>query len=226
MADPQSRFFKSVRPSGKTRFGRAERFLAAVAAAGELTAELPLVVFSPLDWDTPSEGVRGVFASIAESRTVVIVEEPMPAAEAGVPDSWDLHMPQARLLVARPILEAASAGFVGTPHRPLVRMLRELLRWFDVSEHVAWLQTPAALPVAQRLLPDLLVYDRIAPAGPRAPREHEEQLLAEADVVFAPDRERREAARCQAAAARMLAELELAARRLLAARAGELRARA
>jgi hypothetical protein len=216
MRAEHGRFFKGNGPAPRSAFGRAERALAVRAATGELTAKLPFVVFSPLAWDSLPEARRRLFGELSEGRTLVFVEDPLPAAE-GVPDSWDLHMPRPRLLVGRPLLGAGRGGFGGAPRRPLVCMLRELLRWFDVAEHVGWLCTPAALPVARRLLPELLVCDGSAFAARGGSPELQRELLANADVVFAAGSDGRETP--ADSAARLLAELEGAARRLLSARA-------
>ena len=143
---------------------------------------LPIVLFFSRErWDS-SGRARELCIRFAKERPVILLERPAPA-EPGVPDSWDLEFPMRQLLVGRPVLTQSSAA--AAPTR-LPAMIRQLLRWQDVGEWIAWLDTPASFPLARRLAPRLVVYDRARPAAPltadTSPSEAE--LVRDADLLF------------------------------------------
>lgn len=146
--------------------------------------ELPIVIFSRQPWDSGGRA-RELSTRFAKQRPVVLLEPPAPA-EPGVPDSWDLEFPMRQLLVGRPVLTRASAAAVSDR---LPAMVRQLLRWQDIGEWIAWLDTPAAFTLARDLAPRLVVYDCAHPSLPVAadagPREAE--LLRAADLLFLGD---------------------------------------
>ena len=65
-------------------------------------------------------------------------------------------------------------------------MIRQLLRWQDVVEWIAWLDGPASFPLARSLEPRLLVYDRRGAAAPLAAdtSPSEAELVRAADLLF------------------------------------------
>lgn len=117
-----------------------------------------ILALSRARFDDASRHARDLFTALAKEREVIFVEEPA-AAEPGVPDSWEIQFPAAHLLVCRPVLRTTSRGFDKAPVSRVAAMLRQLLRWQDVEEFVAWLDTPHALRIAQRLEAPFLVYD-------------------------------------------------------------------
>ena len=120
--------------------------------------ELPLVVYSHLRWDSVYQRPQHLVSRLSRRRLVLFVEEPV-AAEAGVPDSWDVQFATPRLRICRPVLSAdGDGGFAGGLER-LAKMMTLLLRWQEVGDHVAWLYTPMAWPLARSLSPELVVYD-------------------------------------------------------------------
>jgi UDP-galactopyranose mutase len=150
-------------------------------------SELPLVVFSHLRWDSVFQRPHHLISRLSRRRLVLFVEEPM-AAEPGVPDSWDVQFATPRLRICRPVLTGESAGFGGDFER-LARMMNLLLRWQEVEDHVAWLYTPMAWPLARSLSPQLVVYDCMDElsaflGAPSEMRDREAELLRSADAVF------------------------------------------
>jgi UDP-galactopyranose mutase len=150
---------------------------------------LPVIVFSHLRWDSVFQRPHHLVTRLARTRPVLFVEEPVPA-EGGVPDSWDLQFPQPRLVVCRPVIEDSGYGFEQAPLPVLQKMTGQLLHWQGVRDHLAWLYTPLAHPVARALEPTLTVYDCMdeLSAFLGAPREllarREAELLRDASVVF------------------------------------------
>lgn len=145
--------------------------------------QLPVVLYSHLRWDSVFERPHHLATRLARKRQVLFIEDPMPAEE-GVPNSWDLQFPRPRLVICRPVLEERSSLAA------LRAMTEQLLRWQDVREHVGWLYTPLAYPVAQALRPAVTVYDcmdDLSDLGTPSEllRRREAELLSGADVVFA-----------------------------------------
>jgi UDP-galactopyranose mutase len=149
--------------------------------------ELPLVVFSHLRWDSVYQRPHHLISRLARRRLVLFIEEPLKA-EPGVPDSWDVQFTTPRLRICRPVLSGAHAGFDREFER-LGKMMSLLLRWQEVEDHVAWLYTPMAWPLARSLSPELVVYDCMDElsaflGAPAAMRDREAELMRSADVVF------------------------------------------
>lgn len=117
---------------------------------------------------------------------VLFVEEPVhdggPARLECIPQG-----PRLDVLVPHTPIEAA--GF-DDAQRPFVEpLLDALLRERGIENPIAWLYTPMALPIAQRLAPRTIVYDcmdefAVLDAAPRTLRERERALLAVADLVL------------------------------------------
>jgi hypothetical protein len=147
---------------------------------------LPIVIFSEQRWDAGGRAWE-LSTRFAKERPVVLLEQPA-RAEPGVPDSWDLEFPMRQLLVGRPVLTRASAAAVSAR---LPAMVRQLLRWQEIDQWIAWLDAPGAFTLARGLAPRLVVYDcsrRSLPAGPDA-GPSEAQLLRAADLLFLGDAE-------------------------------------
>jgi hypothetical protein len=148
------------------------------------TEGLPVVIFSRQRWDAGGRAFQ-LSTRFAKERLVVLLEQPANA-EPGVPDSWDLEFPMRQLLVGRPLLTRATAAAVSDR---LPAMVRQLLRWQDVGEWIAWLDAPSAFTLARELAPRLVVYDCARPSLPvgadAGPSETE--LLRAADLLFLGD---------------------------------------
>jgi UDP-galactopyranose mutase len=147
-----------------------------------------LVVYSHLRWDSVYQRPHHLISRLARRRLVLFIEEPA-LAEPGVPDSWDVQFATPRLRICRPVLQGGvGAGFGGDRER-LEKMMSLLLRWQEVDDHVAWLYTPMAWPLARSLEPELVAYDCMDElsafrGAPPEMRVREADLLRSADVVF------------------------------------------
>jgi hypothetical protein len=176
-----------------------------------------ILALSRARFDDRSGRPRELFTALARHREVIFCEEPV-AAEPGVSDSWELQFPAPHLVVCRPVLAASGDGFANAPHARVASMLVQLLRWQDVGEFVAWVDTPHALPVARRLAASLVVYDcehafRSAQPEEDARRETDldGELLRAADLVVVAEPSA-EPLSWTRAAERMLADLDEAER--------------
>jgi len=169
---------------------------------------LPIVFFSKERWDSGGRS-RELSTRFAGERPVVLVERPAPA-EPGVPDSWDLVFPMRQLPVGRPVLTRSSAA--AAPGR-LPGMIRQLMRWQDIGDWIAWLDAPSFLPLARGLAPRLVVYDCAAPAArlPGGAILGEAELVRTADLLFLGE-PRADRSSWDGLAAHMLEELARAER--------------
>ena len=145
----------------------------------------PLIVFSHLRWDWVYQRPQHLLSRLAARQRVLYVEEPMHDSGAYRP-YWHFHRPVRNVLVCQPHIPTPHAGF-DTPE--LVTLLLELVQREDVPDHLAWMYTPMALPLARRLKPQAVIYDCMdeLSAFHNAPPEltqRENELFAWADVVF------------------------------------------
>jgi hypothetical protein len=175
---------------------------------------VPIVAHAPCAWDSAGfEAPRARLARIARQRPVVLLE----AARRVVPGPglrWELSRPAHGVLCARPHVPAGVSGFDGDPAPRMVHAVKRLLAWRGIGAHVAWLYGPEALPLAQVLAPEAIVYDRLDPLDSKA--DTHPRLLREATLVFAfPGDSPAE----PPSPAAMLGELDRALRRIRGTRA-------
>ena len=147
---------------------------------------IPIVVYSHLRWDFVYQRPQHVLSRFATQRPVLYVEEPI-----GRDDGPHLELSQPVPGVTRcvPVLCGDVHGFDERAARELPTMVNDVLRTTSSAEHVAWLYTPMALPVAAALSPHAIVYDCMDElsaflGAPPALRSREAELFACADVVF------------------------------------------
>jgi len=140
------------------------------------------VVFSHLRWDGTSQRPQHVVGRLAQRRRVLFVEEPVH--DAGSP-RWERRLAAPNVVLHRPLTPVHGDGFGGAQLPILTRLVRRLATRHRDERLLAWLYTPTALPLAQLLQPEVLVYDCVADVSADAEAaERERALLAAADVVF------------------------------------------
>ncbi len=146
-----------------------------------------LIVFSHLNWDFVYQRPQHLLSRMAASHRVFFIQE--QACVAGEDPHWDFDTPAPNVLVCKPCTNLASPGFSDEQLSVLKVLLKQLVREQKLENYVLWLYTPMALPLAQELEPEAVVYDcmdelsafRFAP--PQL-LEREATLLRWADVVF------------------------------------------
>jgi len=145
----------------------------------------PLVVFGALRWNFDWQRTQQLLTRIAKHYRVFYVEEPRTTHQ----DPWleaTQVAPGVEVLVAHTRCDAP--GFHDDQFPVMTRVLAAFLAERGLVEPLAWLDTPAALPLAEALRPRALVWDcqgdAVAAAGD-ALRAREERLLHLADVVLA-----------------------------------------
>ncbi|HEU4698847.1 MAG TPA: glycosyltransferase [Gemmatimonadales bacterium] len=151
----------------------------------------PIVAFSHLRWDFVYQRPQHLLSRLARHRRVFVIEEPW-ATEDGT-TYWERSTPAPGLTVLRPRTPSRAPGFHAEQLPHLARLLGELVAAEGLgAPHmapIAWLYTPLALPLAERLAPAALVYDcmdelSLFHGAPPELLQRERELLAAADVVF------------------------------------------
>jgi hypothetical protein len=151
------------------------------------TERPPLVVFGALRWDFDWQRPQQLLTRLAKHYRVFYVEPPHTTHR----DPWleaSAVAPGVEVLVARTRCDAP--GFHDDQLPVMQRLLAKFLQERAISQPLVWLDTPAALPLAEALRPRALVWDcpgEAAPCGTgaEAAHEREERLLRLADVVLA-----------------------------------------
>jgi UDP-galactopyranose mutase len=147
----------------------------------------PLIVFSHLRWNFVYQRPQHLLSRMAASRRVFFVEEP-EFSESGAVD-WTFAHPASNLTVCRPQTPSRALGFCDEQMPYLKSLLARLLESQGLSQYVLWFYTPMALPLAEGLMPQAIVYDCMdeLSAFRNAPPqllEREAELLRRADLVF------------------------------------------
>jgi UDP-galactopyranose mutase len=146
----------------------------------------PLVVFSHLRWNFVYQRPQHLLSRLAAHRRVFYIEEPMPGAASA---HWEFSQPAHNVTVCQPHTPQTEPGFCQAQMPALQRLLSELLVTHALTDAIVWLYTPLALPLAEVLWPQVLVYDCMDELSlfANAPAEllpYEQRLLSIADVVF------------------------------------------
>ena len=152
----------------------------------ETTPRPVLVVFAALRWQFDWQRPQQLLTRLAMHYRVLYVEEPRTTHE----DPWlecTEVAPGVEVLVAHTRCDAV--GFHEAQLPAMGRLLARFLRERDIAAPLVWLDTPAALPLAESLEPRGLVYDchedAAASSGDPLLRQREGRLLKLADVVVA-----------------------------------------
>jgi glycosyltransferase involved in cell wall biosynthesis len=145
-----------------------------------------LVVFSHLRWNFVYQRPQHVLSRLAERWPVVFIEEPVPnAAEDRIE-----HIAAAPgVEVWRPHVRGAAHGFHADHKAVLQRLISHSIRERDITSYWIWFYTPMALPFAEKLDPEGIVYDcmdelSLFRGAPKELIDQETALFKAADVVF------------------------------------------
>ena len=147
----------------------------------------PIVCLSHLRWDFVFQRPQHLMSRFAETRTVLVFEEPLPA-EPGAAMGIDLRTcADSGVMVATPRLPG---GLEGACRNAVLRqLLDEAIAAHGIERPVLWYYTPMMLPLARHVEAAAVVYDcmdelanfRFAPPELTT---LERELFATADVVF------------------------------------------
>lgn len=144
-----------------------------------------LLCFSHLRWDFVFQRPQQLLTRCAKTRRVFYVEEPYLGAEAA---RLEVRVAESGVHVVVPHLpEGMTEAEIVWQQRAL---LRELCENYAIRDHVQWLYTPMALPLAEQLPPPLArVYDCMDELSafknaPKALLSLEAELFQKADLVL------------------------------------------
>ncbi|MFL6625496.1 MAG: hypothetical protein ACJ8G1_03355, partial [Vitreoscilla sp.] len=145
-----------------------------------------LVVFGARRWNFDWQRPQQLLTRFAMHYRVFYVEAPHTTHADPWLEATEVA-PGVEVLVAHTRCDAP--GFHDDQFPVMGRLLAKFLRERGIAEPLAWLDTPAALPLAEALQPRALVWDCcedvVTQSGDAALRQREERLLALADIVLA-----------------------------------------
>jgi len=146
-----------------------------------------ILTFCHLRWDFVYQRPQHLLSRLASSHRVILIEEPA-FTESATPQ-WQFHNPEPNLLVARPLTASRAPGFHDEQMPHLKELVRELVEKEDLRDYILWFYTPMALPLADGLKPQAVVYDCMDELSaflnaPPQLLQREAQLLERADLVF------------------------------------------
>jgi UDP-galactopyranose mutase len=147
----------------------------------------PIVVFSHLRWNFVYQRPQHLLSRLAARHPVLFIEEPDPDP-TGTP-RWERSEPERQLSVYRPRTRSLTPGFHPDQLGELGPLVAGLGAELGEREVIAWLYTPMALPLLDRLRPSVIVYDcmdelSLFAGAPPELLALEAALLERADVVF------------------------------------------
>ena len=146
-----------------------------------------IVALSHLRWDFVYQRPQHLLSRLAASRPVFFIEE--PELDLNEPAHWERTNAQANVTVLRPRTPVTASGFHAGQLAVLEPLMHELAAELGDETLVAWLYTPMALPLAQALKPDAIVYDcmdelSLFLGAPPELLAREDALLRCADLMF------------------------------------------
>jgi UDP-galactopyranose mutase len=146
-----------------------------------------IVAFSHLRWNFVYQRPQHLLSRLAAKRPVFFVEE--PELDSDSPPRWERSSPHPNVVVLRPRTPVEAPGFHPDQLRALEPLLAELAAELEDATLLAWLYTPMALPLAQALGPEVIVYDcmdelSLFLGAPPELLSREAALLECADLMF------------------------------------------
>ena len=145
-----------------------------------------LVVFSHLRWNFVYQRPQHIISRLARKWRVLFVEEPI--FHPGDPRA-ELRSPHPGVTVLTPHTPLTAPGFHDDQIPLLSKLVANALARERIDDYGAWLYTPMALPLLQRLAPRFIVYDCMDEltafrGAPRQLVQRENALLRVANIVF------------------------------------------
>ena len=116
-----------------------------------------VVAFSHLRWNFVYQRPQHLLSRLAATRPVFFIEE--PEFDPTGPVRWERGTPCANVVVLRPRTPIQASGFSPEQLTALEPLIKKLASELQDSCLVAWLYTPLALPLAEAIGPELMVYD-------------------------------------------------------------------
>jgi UDP-galactopyranose mutase len=168
-----------------------------VGAQRSISRSNDILCFSHLRWDWVWQRPQHLLTRLARlgDRRVFFIEEPLPPDEAWADDArpgWHFAEVAPGITRCVPLFNASWPFYLdeeGADTRTMRRLLEELIRAQRVTNPVAWVYTPLALPLLRDLELRAVAYDcmdelALFAGAPPEFGAREEALLARADIVF------------------------------------------
>lgn len=145
-----------------------------------------MIVFSHLRWNFVYQRPQHLMSRLAKHYRVIFFEEPQYSQG---PARLEISEPAPDLIVCCPHTSVEAPGFHDDQLPVLRKLLDELVLEQRITDAIAWLYTPMALPLAESVAPRAIVYDCMDELSaflnaPRQLLQRESALLKAADVVF------------------------------------------
>lgn len=145
-----------------------------------------LIVFSHLRWNFVYQRPQHLLSRLAARYPVVFIEEPVGGAEA---DRLEIIAAAPGVEVWRPHLRSGAPGFALENKDAMQRLVGDQICEQAIRDYWIWFYTPMALPMAEKLSPDGMIYDCMDELSafkdaPPQLMEQETALFRSADVVF------------------------------------------
>ncbi len=147
----------------------------------------PIITFSHLRWDFVYQRPQHLLSRLARGQRVLFIEEPVQGAAAT--PSWEFFHPEPGVMVCRPHTPCDVPGYSAEQLPYLRQLLHELIESEKLDCYICWFYTPMALPLADELMPEAVIFDCMdeLSAFLKAPAEllkREAELLKRADLVL------------------------------------------
>ena len=145
-----------------------------------------LIVFSHLRWNFVYQRPQHVLSRIAARWPVVYIEEPVLGAPS---DRIEFIVAAPDVEVWRPHLRGSGQGVQTAQKVVMQRLIAQALRQRRIEDYWIWFYTPMALPFAETLEPEGIIYDcmdelSLFKGAPPQLLEQETALFKAADIVF------------------------------------------
>jgi len=145
-----------------------------------------LIVFSHLRWNFVYQRPQHVLSRVATRWPVIFIEEPIPGAPS---DRIEFIAAAPDVEVWRPHLRGAEQGMHLAHKAAMQRLIAQALRQRGVKDYWIWFYTPMALPFAEALDPEGVIYDcmdelSMFKCAPPQLLAQEAALFRVADIVF------------------------------------------
>lgn len=145
-----------------------------------------LVVFSHLRWNFVYQRPQHLLSRLAQRWPVIFIEEPIPNSAE---DRMEHIAAAPGVEVWRPHVRGAAHGFHPDHKAVLQRLVARCIAEQRINDYWIWFYTPMALPMADKLEPDGIIYDcmdelSMFRGAPKELIDQETALFKSADVVF------------------------------------------
>src|SRR3954454_17547244 len=116
-----------------------------------------IITFSHLRWDFVYQRPQHLLSRLASRHRVIFVEEPVKGSSDK--PTWEFINPEPGVLVCRPHTPSSAPGYSAEQLPYIKQLLRELMELEDLDSYAVWFYTPMALPLADGLKPQAIIYD-------------------------------------------------------------------